>query len=208
LRTVIEAACRNPEEGWSRAVACVGAAAQALRTFHDAYERPSRSGSIDQPCVRWYLDFSPKNILVQSEGSGKDEPRIILLDPPEDDRWGSPCEDVGGFCYDMTRICFLPEFLAKRSARQTIDRLKACFIRSYYESTHVASQDYPLREIEAAEYRRASQALIWYTKPWRYDAVMKEVLRLCYLGPLTALYRTRGLPRSYRTVGQLLGKPQ
>jgi hypothetical protein len=201
LREVIESACRRPEKAWLRAVAGVDAAARALRAFHGAYRRPLGAGQSE---VRWYLDFSPKNVLIQSGMAGQGLPPVVLMDPPEEERWGSPHEDIGGFCYDMTRVRFLPEFLWNSSVAQSIDRLKARFIHQYFLPTNPHDLIQVLPEIRAAEYRRASQALRWYLKPWRFRSVGKEVLRLCYLGPLTAAYRARGLRLSHSNITELL----
>jgi hypothetical protein len=204
LRTLIEEACRRPQDAWLAAVTGVRAAARALREFHNAYERPPRSGFSGRPEVRWYLDFSPKNVLIVSSTIGEGTPSVVLMDPPEAERWGSRCEDIGGFCYDLTRVRFLPEFLWRPSAARHIDRLKAWFIHQYFLATRVEDLVLALPEIRAAERRRASHALSWYLKPWRYRSVGKEILRLCYLGPLTAVYRKWGLPLSHRNVAELL----
>jgi hypothetical protein len=201
LRAWIEAGLRGKDEDWTRAVAGVDAAARALRCFHAAYQRPVAVGVSALREVRWYLDYSPKNVLIAAGGA---DPAVVLMDPPEEERWGSPYEDIGGFCYGMTRIRFLPEFLGDHASRRTIDQLKAWFIRQYHAGDTAPPGAAALGEIEAAEYRHASQALRRYMKPWRYRPVAKEVLRLCYLGPLTALYRHRALRRSYGAVARLL----
>jgi hypothetical protein len=202
VRTVIEAACRRPEAGWNRAVAAVSLAAGALRSFHNAYASPADDRSGPSARVRCYLDFSPKNLLIRGcESSGME---MILMDPPEEEKWGSRCEDIGGFCFDMSRIRFMPGNLGSRAVAERVDRLKACFIEQYFDTLDVVALTAQLPGIAAAEHRRATQALGWYLRPWRYPSVLRETLRLCYLGPLTALYRAAGLRASYRNVDGLL----
>ena len=206
LRELIEDACRRPNEAWRNAVQGVDAAADGLRAFHQAFAPTSGVGESATQDVRWYLDFSPKNILVRPS-IARQRPELILMDPPEVERWGNPAEDIGVFCFGVARVRFLPRFVANPSVRRITDLLKAAFIRRYFGPTESAMST-ALKQIEAAEGRRALQAIYWYARPWRYPSMAKEVLRLAYLGPLTAVYRSAGLHRSHRRIESILQRSE
>lgn len=203
LRSLLEGACEDPSSHWYAATAGVRAAAWALRAFHDAYPGPDHHEDGPSHLVRTYMDFSPKNVLIRTEAATSG-PEVILMDPPEEERWGDRADDVGGFCFDMTRVSFLPGFLFRRSASVRIDWLKAWFLHSYYRPWYGGAWGTVCRRVKGAECRRADQALRWYLRPWRYSSVLKETARLCYLGPITALHRFRGVHRSYSRVERFL----
>lgn len=200
LREILEVACRDPRGGWERAESALRASAEALRAFHDAYEADDAHRTSD---VRRYLDFSPKNLLIQDQQRNPSRGRVVLMDPPEEEVWGKRTEDIGGFCFDVTRIGFLPRFLLRWPVRRRIDRLKAQFISDYYGELG-NQRTAVLEAVKEAEGRRAMQALRWYSRPWRYPSVVKETARLCYLGPLTAAYRFGGIHRSHSGIRRLL----
>jgi len=204
LRALVETACQGSKRAWVDAASGVESAAKALRRFHDAFGERSDPDSKNEAVVRWYMDYSPKNVLVQSVALESEEPHVVLMDPPEKEEWRPRTEDIGGFCYDMTRIRFLPRFIWKPSVSGKIDWFKAKFIRGYFQMEHERFGATVLERIKEAEYRRATQALRWYMRPWRYRSVLKETLRLCYLGPLTAGYRASGIHKSHANVRRLL----
>src|SRR5690606_30415222 len=129
-----------------------------------------------------YLDFSPRNLMIQKDLGEGGRVRVVLMDPPEEEVWASRTEDIGGFCFDVTRIGFLPRFVFKRSVQHQIARFKALFVSGYYEACGERITAV-LGQVKDAECRRAVQALQWYSKPWRYPSMVKETARLCYLGP-------------------------
>ena len=202
LREILEVACREPRDGWERAESALDQSAEALRAFHDAYgaDDPDRAS-----VVRQYLDFSPKNLLIQEESRAPGRGRVVLMDPPEEEVWGERTDDVGGFCFDVTRIGFLPRFVLSWPVRGRIDRLKARFISAYFGDLG-DQKSAVLGAVKDAEGRRAMQALGWYARPWRYPSVAKETARLCYLGPLTAAYRLGGIHRSHSNVRRMLDR--
>jgi hypothetical protein len=200
VRTLLVEALAGDEAAWRRGLTAIEAAAAALRVFHASYTGATRGEDI--PWARSYLDFSSKNILLKPERAPGGRPHVVLLDPPEEERWVHPTEDIGVFCFDMARIVFLPRFVLRPGVRSRVDHMKLAFIRHYYQ-TSVLDRGI-LDRIEAAERRRADQTLKWYLVPWRYGSVVKETARLCYLGPLTAGYRMRGVRRSYARLAHLL----
>lgn len=204
LRELVEEACVGSKRQWVEATSAVEASAVALHLFHDTYGERSDPDTAGMVCVRWYMDFSPKNVLVKSLSEELEVPEVVLMDPPEEEKWKARTEDIGGFCYDLARTRYLPRFIWRPAVSRKIDWFKARFIHSYYQAAGDQYGEQALEHIKEAEYRRATQALKWYLTPWRYNSVLKETLRLCYLGPLTATYRVSGIHRSHSNVRRLL----
>ena len=199
LRELVVDGLRNPGSFEAPVRAAIKAAAQALRLFHDRYQEGSD--------VRWYMDFSTKNVLI-TPALSDGVPGVVLLDPPEEELWGCREEDIGILCFDLARIQFLPQFVWRRTISRRLDRLKALFIYHYYSPeqrvTQSRSWDDVLDRIGDAELRRTRQTLRWYLRPWRYEPIGKEIARSCYLVPLTALYLVAGHRRSREDLGFLL----
>jgi hypothetical protein len=199
LRDLVEDMLRDPGSSEAPVRAAIKAAAEALRLFHDRYRKGSD--------VRWYMDFSTKNILI-THTLNDGVPEVVLMDPPEEELWGCREEDIGILCFDLARIRFLPQFVWRSTVPRRLDRLKALFIYHYYSHEQLVTQsrswDDVLDRIGDAELRRVRQTLRWYLKPWRYERIGKEILRSCYLIPLTTLYHVAGHRRSREDVGCLL----
>jgi len=192
LRSLIERALVSSGPCWDLATSVVEAAARALRLFHDSSVERLQEPREATDQVRCYMDFSSKNILVRWRDRDSAEPELVLMDPPEEEKWGDRTDDIGVYCFDLARVRFDPRFVAKPGVSKRLDRLKAHFIKSYYGDLGSKDLKHMLRKIVSAERRRAGQTLGWYLRPWRYDRMLREVARLLYLAPLTVAYLVGG----------------
>jgi hypothetical protein len=207
LRSLIERALVSSDRAWDRVTSGVGAAAKALRLFHDRSVAPLRTRPGETDRVRCYMDFSSKNILLRWRDPDSAEPELVLMDPPEEERWGDRTEDIGVFCFDLARVRFHPRFVAKSRVSKRLDWLKAGFIKSYYGDLRSIDLEHTLGKITSAERRRAREALGWYLRPWRYDRMLTEIARLLYLAPLTVSYLAGGSRFSARRVRAFMRVP-
>lgn len=196
LRELVQGELLSPASFKEPVEAAVRAAAEALRLFHDRYEQAN--------LVRQYMDFSTKNILVTVRPDGG-PPDVVLMDPPEEEIWGSREADIGVMCFDLARIRFLPQFVWRRSVSRRLNRWKALFISHYHGGDRGAVHSADLDRIHEAERLRARQTLGFYLRPWRYGSIGREIARSCYLFPLTCAYYMVGSRRSAVDIRRLLG---
>lgn len=161
-------------------------AAAALHRFHFQFGIDP-----DERQVRQYLDYSPRNVLI------KDDRAVILMDPPEHERFGSVHEDLGVFCFDLSRAAFMPSAIVRFPA-EWLDALKFEFLMTYMRCLGRSLTESDLVAVRAGEKQRATNALSWYANFYKYRAWPREFARWAYFTPMISLYLKSGLTQSYR----------
>lgn len=162
-------------------------AGKLLGRIHNKWRISSGESSNNQ--VRLFLDFSPKNLLVRDS----ENPEIILFDTPEKFDYGSPWKDVGTFTFELTRAAVRGIGVKAITDSRVID-MKKKFIFSYCEERGIDYKEDIWQLVLKGERSRANEVIGFYTKFWRSDKWLKEMLRGTIYGIMVLIYGILGIP--------------
>jgi hypothetical protein len=166
-------------------------AAAGIYHFHSAYGLKKNNRDLEES--RLYLDYCPANVMI-TDGVRRE---VVLLDPPEREEHGSVHNDLGTFCFELSRIGLRPNRVIGFK-HSSVPRFKKIFVNAYFELLGRAITAHDIDAVKEAERTRARAARSWYYPFWRYEKPWIEFARAAWFVPIITLYASALLERTYK----------